>query len=785
MRSKKIIISVLLIVSIVVLFYSFISSEDSFILGKKPSLPVPDSLLFASAPVLSPQEALHTFRLAEGFKIELVASEPLIQAPVAMDFDAEGRIWVVEMQSYMPDVEGKDETQQTSRIVILEDNNGDGRMDHAKTFLDSLVMPRAISFAKGGILYAAPPNLWFVENINDKPGKKILVDSAYANEGNPEHMANGLMLGIDNWYYNAKSKSRYKYENGQWIKEETEFRGQWGITMDNYGRLFYNTNSNQLRGDLAPPNKLSRNPGFSAKMGINVEIAADQQVYPIRPTTGINRGYKEDMLSKENKLLQFTAACGPVIYRGDKFPEEYKGNAFVCEPAANLIKRNILVEKGPYIEARQAYSDREFLASTDERFRPVNLYNAPDGSLYVVDMYRGIIQHKTYLTEYLRHEIKSRELDKPLPLGRIYRIVYDNESWFEKLINKITGGAPALQQASDEKLVSYLSHLNGWWRDNAQRLLIERNNPSSIPVLVDLLRSGKYENYNMIHALWTLEGMGEHTPEIIKLGVQQAQRPEVVATALRIGERNSRREDAEKTLAIYGQAALNKDPRIQLQLALSLGEFMEADTERVMRMLVDIAKEEGEDSLTREAIASSLQGKETQFLTMLSQQVPANKAMVSLLDEVIEKASSQDLLVSKEQDKTGQEPYLAGKILYERSCAGCHQENGEGLVPIAPPLAGSEWVTGPAERLILIALHGLKGPVTVKGKIYKEPEVQSVMPGFRDNPELTDEKLAALLSYIRNAWSNKGDEIDASTVKTIRKGSMNRKEPFTEKEFIH
>jgi len=781
MRRTTGIAIILIGISTIVLFYFFISSGNSSALNKDAFKPVPDSILFTTAPVLTPGQALHTFKLAEGFRIELVASEPLIHDPVAMTFDARGRIWVVEMHSYMQDMEGSNEDQNISRIVILEDGDGDGLMDYSKVFLDSLTMPRAITIVNGGILYAEPPNLWFVENINDTPGKKTLIDSAYAVGGNAEHQPNGLRRGMDNLYYNAKSKFRYKYENNQWTKEETEFRGQWGITMDSYGRLFYNTNSNQLRGDLVPPNMLNRNPDFSPATGINVEIAENQDIYPIRPTPGINRGYKEEMLDEEQKLKQFTAACGPLIYRGDNFPEAYAGNAFVCEPAANLIKRNILTENGAYIKAEQAYTDHEFLASTDERFRPVSLYNAPDGNMYVVDMYRGIIQHETYLTDYLRDQIESRDLEKPIGLGRIYRIVYEG-NWFESFINKFKESSqPALNKASDEELVSCLSHPNGWWRDNAQRLLVERNNKTIVPEIVDLLKREEYENYNHIHALWVLEGMDIYTPEIIQLGVN-AKDPKVVATALRIGERNSKNENSGEILRIYEGAASNDDAVVQLQLALSLGAFMETDSIKVMNLLKTIALKHGNDALIREAITSSLYGREKQFLSLLEQERQRDLGMIDFLIDVAEKLVVKNQLKGKELTNAGKDQYIMGKQLYEKTCTGCHNENGEGLVPVAPPLAGSEWVTGPEERLILIALHGLQGPITVNGKLYKEPEVQAVMPGLKDNGEFTDEKLAALLTYIRNAWINEANAVEASTVSSIRKSSMDRKEPFTENE---
>lgn len=770
-------------IGVFILFYSSAITGPSPARGQESSRPVADAVLFNSAPVLTPEQALHTFELTEGFKIELVASEPLIQDPVAMSFDEKGRIWVLEMQSYMPDTEGNNEEQKASRIVILEDQDGDGKMDHSKIFLDSLVLPRAISIIRGGVLYAEPPNLWFVENLDGQPGKKHLVDSAYTEAGNPEHQANGLMRGIDNWFYNAKSGSRYRYQHPRWIKEETEFRGQWGISMDNYGRLFYNTNSNQLLADLVPPNTLHRNPNFSPSLGINVQVAKNQAVYPIRPTPGINRGYQEEMLDEMQRLRRFTAACGPLIYRGDQFPEEFEGNAFVCEPAGNLIKRNIVDENGPYLEAKQAYQSHEFLASTDERFRPVNLYNAPDGSLYVLDMYRGIIQHKTYLTDYLREQIHSRGLEKPLGWGRIYRVVYEG-NWLKSLLKSFKNNSlPALDQATDRELVSYLAHPNGWWRDNAQRLLVERNNQALVTEITELLDPQAYKNYNQVHALWTLEGMGIYDPEIIKLGVQQFSHPKVVATALRIGEQYNTQTEAATVLDIFEQALANKDLMVQLQLALSLGNFMEVDSASVMGMLKAIALEKGEDALIREAIMSSLAGKEKKFLALLKQEPQSPPAMLSFLEETTEKNKIKRQLQEKNFSNAEKEYFLAGKPLYEKICAGCHGKDGEGLFPFAPPLANSEWVTGAKNRLILTVLHGLDGPVTVNGKVYKEPEVQGLMPGFKANPDLTDEKLAALLTYIRNAWNNKAEPIDASKVNSLRKSSMDRKEPYTEEDF--
>ena len=777
---KKTVHILSLFVLVIAISLSLISFNSHFS-DKIPAKNIPDSVLFTSAPVLAPAEALGTFRLEEGFSIELVASEPLIQDPVAIDFDEKGRIWVVEMQSYMPNVYGEGEEQPMSRIVILEDEDKDGQMDRSKVFMDKLILPRTIAVTHGGIIYAEPPNLWFVENIGDKPGKRVLIDSAYATGGNVEHQPNGMMRALDNWYYNAKSKNRYKYDAGQWIKEETEFRGQWGITQDNYGRLFYNTNSNQLRGDLVPPNTMVRNPNFNAKVAVNTEIAENQKVYPIRPTPGVNRGYKDEVLDEELKLTTFTAACGPVIYRGNQFPQAYQGNAFVCEPAGNLIKRNVLIENGTYVEASQAYENREFLASADERFRPVSMYNGPDGSLYVVDMYRGIIQHETYVTDYLHEQILSRDLEKPIGLGRIYRITYEG-NWWNRLVNFFKSSEqPELDEAADEELVDELSNPNGWWRDKAQQLLVERSHEATVPALMEVLEGDN--DLAKTHALWTLEGMGMHTPDILKKAII-SENPKVVATALRIGQHNVGTQHTGAMLKIYEDISANQEPHIQLQLAVSLGAFVKDDSSKVMAMLKDLAVDHGEDALMKEAIVSSIPGKESEFLTMLMQDSPGPIAMLPVLKEVILNAEIKQQLKGKILSKEAKAQFAMGKSLYESTCAGCHQENGEGLVPIAPPLASSEWVTGSKARLIQIVLHGLKGPVTVNGKVYQEPEVQPLMPGLKHNPEFTDEKLAAVLTYIRNAWTNDADPVDPAKVKEVRENTIERDDLYTEKELL-
>ena len=373
------------------------------------------------SPVLSPQQSIKQMQIT-GFNVKLVAAEPLVNSPVAMSFDSKGRIWVVEMESYMPDTVGTGEDKKSGTIAILTDTNRDGLYDERVIFLDLLVLPRAICLFEDGILVAESPNLWYYTVKNDKPYNKTLVDSTYATGGNVEHQPNGLLRAMDNWIYSAKSDKRYRKSGDKWLIEKTHFRGQWGISQDDNGRLFYNTNSENLLGDYFSPGLGSANLHQNQVAGYVKSIVDDNRVYPIRPTPGVNRGYMEGVLDDSLHLVNFTAACSPLIFGSHLFGNEYYENAFVAEPSANLIKRNLVNFAVP-VQGKQAVENTEFLASKDERFRPVSLYEGPDGALYVVDMYRGIIQHKTYLTPYLKNEIKKRELTTPLNCGRIYKIV--------------------------------------------------------------------------------------------------------------------------------------------------------------------------------------------------------------------------------------------------------------------------------------------------------------------------------------------------------------------------
>lgn len=821
--------------------------------------PLPTHLRPPPSPPLSPQEALETFQLAPGFRIELVASEPMVQDPVAMTFDERGRIWVVEMRNYMPNLRAEGENEPVGRISILEDTDGDGKADRSTVFLDSLIQPRAVARFQGGALFVSANKLWFApdENRDDKPDEVRVIDPDYIIGGNVEHQPNGLLLGLDNWFYSANAQFRYRFVDGQWQKQRTELRGQWGISQDNYGRLFYNVNDSQLRGDVTPPNYMSRNPHFKSSAGLNLLVSTNQRIFSIRMNTGVNRGYRAGILDEHGRLKEFTSACAPVIYRGDQFPDDFQGNAFVCEPGANLIKRNLVFDGGLQLTSRQAYGKSEFLASTDERFRPVNACVGPDGALYVVDMYRGIIQHRAFITTHLRNEIVSRELDQHIHLGRIYRVVY-------------AGGKnrprPALAEADSSELVRHLSHPNGWWRDTAQRLLVERADRAVTPSLIELATDAHAQPLGRIHALWTLEALKPASFDPLWAALEDAH-PKVQTAAVRVLEAlASGKAERENRLIERLAAASQRAPaEAQFQIALSAGTF---GNRRVLDILARIVTRYADSLLIRDAILSSLANREWVFLQKLladetwrsdgtgrpavlqalasaivKERNPAHVAallelaagegaetvwrqralMAGVAENVAtrfwqpiafpEKPASLDRLeaspdpfvagqtraVAKLFAWPGHQPARApssrfrplspeerdlmriGKEQFTAICAACHGMNGEGIAALAPPLAGSEWVTGLEERLIRIILQGLEGPVHVGGATYEPPMTLRDMPPL---DALDDQKIAAVVTYIRNEWGHQAPAVRVERVAAVRKATAGRQTPWTEEELL-
>jgi glucose/arabinose dehydrogenase/mono/diheme cytochrome c family protein len=757
---------------------------------RQPPLPPEIERLVPPAPVVPPERAIATFRVAPGFVVETVAAEPLVVDPVALAFDPDGRLAVVEMNAFMPSLDPRGERDPVCRIVILEDRDGDGRVDTRTVFLDGLVLPRAIAAYGGGFLVAEPPNLWHCVDADGdlKCDTKTLVDGRYGVAGgNPEHLPNGLLTALDNWVYSAEASWRHRRVGGQWIRGHTRFRGQWGISQDDAGRLYTNHNTTLLRGDAVPCFAFEAHSRLSDK--VNLDLSKDQTVRPIRPTTGVNRGYQADLLRPDGSIRVCVSACGPAIYRGDNFPEEYRGNAFVCEPAGNLIRRFALEERDGVVVPKDVCAPAEFLASTDERFRPVNLYTGPDGCLYVLDFYRGIIQHGAYMTSFLRGEVVKRGLERPTGLGRIYRIRHAPRL-----------PAPALSRAAPAVLLAELGHANGWRRDTAQRLLVERADRALVPDLERLVRGGGPPRAGL-HALWVLEGLGALEPGLIDAA---AKAPLLAASAealrgLRgplLGPVDGLFADASRNAPLSDERLAGKE--LDLLEAFMSAEEWEAEPAggaallrrlagRVLRsgvparrdhLLKLIASQASEAVWRQKALLRGLQDEGG---------VPSGPGVPKLLGaedgEVRELARA--IWPDGPEPAPGAAPLVPeervrferGRRQYLATCAGCHLRSGLGNEGVAPSLVDSGFVQGPEGRLIRIVLHGLVGPLRAEGRTYSNAEMPAVL-------NLSSEETAEILTYVRRQWGHRAPAVHPDAVRAVRREHEERDLPWTQPELM-
>ena len=699
----------------------------------------------------------HTkYKLASTLQLEAIAAEPLLEAPVAISFDDNGQLWALELTGYMHNIEGTQEEEPVGRILILEDKDEDGLMDHTRVFLDSLKLARAFSHVYGGLLYAEPPFLFFTEIKSDNsPGKTTVVDSSYAVGGNVEHQPNGLLYNLDNWIYNAKSNKRYRLKDGKWLTQTTSFRGQWGITHDDMGRLLYNDNSNQLKGDWILPNMLDNNPKINTLKALRATIVANQKVYPVQATS-INRGYLPNMLDKEQKVKNFTSACGPLYFEGTNLPNTFQGNAFVSGPEANLIKRNILENQALKLNGKQAYTNKEFLISMDENFRPVNNFNGPDGSLFVVDMHRGVIQHKTYMSGYLRQEYLKKGLDTVVGMGRILRIGKSLKPLRKLKISKWT----------NSQLIDSLASKNIWIRTRAQHHLVAKGTPKTIELLQEKIKKSK-SRQQLIHLLYALSGLDAFTSNLFEIATLY-QYPKAAAVAIKLAV------DHNITLTPEQLDAFISMQHTMVDYYLGYYWSKQAKHHLDEKWLTLIGKYQEADWFIEPAVVNSLGHEQLYLQERYAAVLPNTQNQIDSLSKI--PLPQPESVIFQDDNLT------RGRTLFNQHCATCHGPDGRGITNLSPPLLNSEYVTGPKERFLAVMLYGLNGPVTVNGKRYNNG---IAMPGIGGNPEITDENIRDIGNYIRNAFTHKAQQdVDLETIKELRQLDRKTDQSFREEELF-
>ncbi|QMU31660.1 c-type cytochrome [Adhaeribacter radiodurans] len=597
----------------------------------------------ASTGGIPPEKALSTFELEPGFKIELVAAEPLVADPVAMEIDENGRMYVVEMHGYPLDKSG------TGKIKLLTDTNGDGRMDKSTTFAEGLMLPTGIMRWKKGVLVTDPPNVLYLEDTdgdNQADVKKTMLTGFAVS--NPQHNLNNPLLGLDNWIYvgheSAVTAKIYKEEfgdpgkdilypdkpkgprlannaNGRSVRfrpdeyalETTSGDTQFGHTFDTWGRYFQVSNANHIFQEVIAEPYLRRNPDLlvtdATQSLSDHENAAE--VFPITK-------------NPENQLLTdvgvITSACALTYYQGGAFPEEFNNNVtFVAEPVSNLVHVDRLKPKGASFAASRLRPHKEFLASTDAWFRPVNMYTGPDGALYLVDYYRQIIEHPEWMAEDV---VKSGALYNGTDKGRIYRISAQNAkpaTWTQEL---------NLGKATDEQLIAKLAEPNIWWRRNAQRLLVDRNSKQAVPTLRQIAQNPT-SALGRLHALWTLEGMHQLRPDLIIKALQDPEQG-IRENAIKLAELHLKESPDLTSNLISLQNDANSRVRYQLLCTLGFINTPEVNQVRQQLLFKDI-----NDEWVQVAALSALSGQNAAFLeSVLAQYKSTNPAYASLVQRL-------------------------------------------------------------------------------------------------------------------------------------------------------
>ena len=594
------------------------------------------------SPVLSPADAVKTFYMPPGYHVELVASEPLVQDPTVMDWDLAGRLWVVEMTGFVRDLQAKEPNlDPIGHVAVLEDTNHDGVMDKRTVFADGLILPRALKVLDHGVLVGEPGSVWMMRDTNGdlRADTKELITHAYGRlEGSVEGNANSLYWGLDNWMHTSGTDVYFRFKDQKVEVQPTLSRGEWGATQDDAGRIYRNTNESALHVDFVATPYFLRNPTLLRTRGSYDSLEDENNdlntVWPVRPNPGTNRAYQTGVDRPDGTLAKFTAVCAPMVYRGDRLPSELYGNVFVADPAANFVSRIVLSDDGTTLRAKKAYENAEFLASTDERFRPVYISNAPDGALYIVDFYRGIIQDRASTTIYLRDHITSRKLDQPTGLGRIYRVVHES--------TRLDSTAP-FANATPAQLVEALSHPNGWRRDTAQRLLVERYAKSVAPSLVKLAESAP-DYRTRLHALWTLDGIDSLEPATVVKALGDSSR-DVRVSAIRLAEKWLATPDHPLQAEVLKRLD-DSDWSVRQQLAASLGTLPPGPRENALASLLE---RYANDPVVVDASLSGLRGSEAAVLEKLAAsptQTPQRETAITVLAATIVRGG-QDAAIQK------------------------------------------------------------------------------------------------------------------------------------------
>jgi putative membrane-bound dehydrogenase-like protein len=553
---------------------------------EKPAAPAPAPKIELASQPLSPEESAKKWHVRDGYRIELVAAEPVVLDPVAFDWDEQGRLWVIEMADYPLGMDGNGKAG--GRVVRLEDTDHDGRYDKRHVIVSDLSYPTGILTWREGVIVTAAPDIFF---ISPDGTKKVLYTGF--STGNQQLRVNGLRWGMDGWVYCAAGAHHGGYNKGTQIEckltgekidlGSRDFRfkpdtgefdpqtgpSQFGRARDDWGHWFGVQNSFPLWHYVLQDHYLRRNPHVIPPDPIHQLFPRNPPVYPASSM--------EKRFHSFDQAGRFTSACGIEVYRDQVLFNDGKTHAFTCEPFHNVVQHHILeddgvtfkatVDVGALAKAREgnsantsnsrslATAPTDFLASEDRWCRPVMVRTGPDGALWVADIYRYMIEHPQWLPQNGKEELLPhyREGDDK---GRIWRVVR----------------ASARSGANDSaKAEATFASANGWLRDKAQmRAFWNKMSTQAIAALFEQATNGK-NAAAQAQAAWTLHQAGQLTPDLLKL-LLLSDNHEVVVQGLQIAE-SMPWEKNEEALLLLVNGNRASHPRVRMQLALSAGQW--------------------------------------------------------------------------------------------------------------------------------------------------------------------------------------------------------------------
>jgi mono/diheme cytochrome c family protein len=705
----------------------------------------------------TPEEEARSFLLPAGYRLELVAADPDINNPAVVEWDGNGRMYLSEFRSYMRDADATAEHEPTNRISRWESTKGDGKYDKHTVFVDKVMFPRMIlALDDNSILINETHSddvvrYWDTDNDGVADRKAVFYSGVgVGRDGNVEHEQSGFLWGLDNWIYSTYNAFRFRWTPHGVLREPTAPNGaSWGLTQDDDGKMWF-INAGAERGPV--------NFQFPIQYGsLTLDDGFEPGFDTVWPAPGISdmQGGMRRVRQPLGALNHFTATAGADIVRGDRLPQDLRGDLLFTEPVGRLIRRAKIVRTEGLTQLRNAYAGSEFILGTDPLFRPVNMKTGPDGLVYITDMYHGIIQEAQWTPRgsYLRAKIEQHQLDKVTSYGRVWRLRFDGipavpATGSSPARDAIPGVEPDFTQPhmlseTPAQLVAHLTHPNGWWRDMAQRLLVLKQDTSVVPALQAMARSSSSLTARF-HAMWTLEGLGALDASLARDGMKDAN-PRMRVQAIRASETLYKAGD--KSFADdYRAATKDPDADVAIQAMLTLNTLKVADAGAAIRSAMDGGKARGVQEIGKYLLA------------------PPPAAVTTAAN------------LAPEQ----QQQVLKGGTIYSELCFECHGSDGRGAplagappgTTMAPPLAGSPRVQGHRDYVIKALLHGLTGPLA--GRTY----TQVMIPLGAQN----DEWIAAVASYVRNSFGNTATFVSPADVARVRAANGARKAIWTEPE---